>query len=115
MFLGLVFAILFSYRKKRNYKDIPTEFTSAAGAREEDQQWKWKHVVTLIALAVTLVLQIVFGSLVIAALGGIFTMFILRAEAWHSGDDIVEGGVKMMGTIRSEEHTSELQSRGHLV
>jgi len=99
MFLGLVFAILVSYRKKRNYKDIPTEFTSAAGAREEDQQWKWKHVVTLIALAVTLVLQIVFGSLVIAALGGIFTMFILRAEAWHSGDDIVEGGVKMMGTI----------------
>src|SRR5699024_12147977 len=27
MFLGLVFAILVSYRKKRNYKDIPTEFT----------------------------------------------------------------------------------------
>src|SRR5699024_1184358 len=100
MLLGLIFAILISYRKQRTYKDIPTEFTGdVAATKEDDDSWQWKHFVTLIALAVTLVLQIVFGSLVLAALGGILIMFIFRAETWKSGDTVIEGGVKMMGTI----------------
>lgn len=100
MVLGLIFAILVSYRKEREYKDIPTQFTSeAAGTKENDEKWQTKHFVTLFSLVVTLVLQIIFDSLVIAALGGIFTMFIFRAETWKSGDTIVEDGVKMMGTI----------------
>lgn len=100
MVLGLAFAILVSYRKNRNYKEIPTEFTSEVAATKEiDDRWEWKHFVTLLALVVTLVLQIVFGSLVMAALGGILIMFIFRAETWKSGDPIMEGGVKMMGTI----------------
>src|SRR5690625_6656654 len=37
-----------------------------------------------------------------------------RAQPFHLGDFfLVEGGVS--ADIRSEEHTSELQSRGHLV
>src|SRR5699024_10554763 len=43
--------------------------------------------------------QITFDSLVLAALGGILVMFIFRAETWRSGDTVIEGGVKMMGTI----------------
>lgn len=102
MLLGLVLAIVVTYRKPREYADIPTQFTSEAAATEEDadqHSWQWKHSVTLLAIGVTLVLQIVFQSLVIAALGGILTMFIFRGEAWRNGDTVVEGGVKMMGTI----------------
>src|SRR5699024_4475456 len=36
---------------------------------------------------------------VLAALGGIMTIFILRAEKWKNGDSIAEDGVKMMGVI----------------
>src|SRR5690606_13310614 len=102
MLLGLVLAIVVTYRKAREYADIPTHFTSESAATGEDadqHSWQWKHSVTLLAIGVTLVLQIVFQSLVIAALGGILTMFIFRGEAWRNGDTVVEGGVKMMGTI----------------
>src|SRR5699024_1803083 len=40
-----------------------------------------------------------YDSLVLAALGGIMTIFILRAEKWKNGDSIAEDGVKMMGVI----------------
>lgn len=101
MGLGLIIAILVTYRKPRTYSDIPTQFTEevAAAGEDTDHKWQWKHFAALLGLGVTLVLQIVFGSLVIAALGGIFTMFILRAETWNSGDTVIEGGVKMMGAI----------------
>lgn len=101
MVLGLIFSILVSYRKPRTYADIPTEFTKEAekAIGEDKKAWEAKHFVTLLALAVTLGLQIAYDSLVLAALGGILVMFIFRAEAWKSGDAIVEDGVKMMGTI----------------
>src|SRR5699024_8131366 len=101
MLLGLIFAIVVSYRKQRTYKDIPTEFTSevASTKEEDDDSCQWRHFITLFALVVTLVLQIVFDSLVLAVLGGILFMFIFRAETWKSGDTVIEGGVKMMGTI----------------
>lgn len=101
MLLGLIVAILVTYRKDREYEQIETQFTSdISGLEKRDKQpWEWKHFATLIAIILTLVLQIVFESLVIASLGGIFTMFILRAEPWKSGDIVIEEGVKMMGTI----------------
>lgn len=101
MVLGLAFSILVTYRKPRDYENIPTEFTREAATAGEDAHspFLWKHFVTLMGLGITLVLQIVFESLVIAALGGIFTLFIFRAEPWKEGDTVVEGGVRMMGTV----------------
>lgn len=98
MLIGLVIAVLVTYRKDREYEEIETQFTSDM-EEVKQQSWEWKHFATLIAIVLTLVLQIVFESLVLASLGGIFTMFILRAEPWKSGDIVIEEGVKMMGTI----------------
>ena len=50
-------------------------------------------------LAVTLALQLVFGSLVIAALGGVLIIFLFRGERWRASDELAHGGVTMMGTI----------------
>lgn len=47
----------------------------------------------------TLVLQLVYGSLVMAALAGVVVIFLLRGERWTDGDPIVDRGVGMMGTI----------------
>ena len=45
------------------------------------------------------VLQLVFGSLVIAALGGVLVIFLFRGERWRTSDELAHGGVTMMGTI----------------
>ncbi|GAA0591822.1 SLC13 family permease [Virgibacillus siamensis] len=101
MAVGLAIAILITYRKGREYADIPTEFSNevAASTNEDKKKWQWNHYVVILSLIVTLVLQLVYGSLVLAALGGILVIFIFRAETWKSGEVVVENGVKMMGTI----------------
>lgn len=101
MVVGLAVAILITYRRDRGYADIATTFSTGAGDTDAEQSTGWTrhHVVVLVALAVTLVLQLVYSSLVIAALGGILVVFLGRAEPWRSGEDVVTGGVSMMGAI----------------
>lgn len=100
MAIGLVIAIVFTYRKPRDYKDIETEFSGEeALAAEKELKWGWQHTATLLGILVTVGLQVFYDSLVLAALGGIMTIFILRAEKWKNGDSIAEDGVKMMGVI----------------
>ena len=95
MIIGLAIAVFVSYRKPREYKDIPLE-----GVHElEDLHLKREHWVTLIALVVVVVLQIVFSSLPVAALGGLLVMFIFRAVKPQDIDDQFQGGVKLMGFI----------------
>lgn len=97
MVIGLIIAVVFTYRKPREYQEIETEFT--AEGHEESLKWEWKHTVTLIGLGVTVGLQVFYDSLVLAALGGILVIFLFQAERWKSGEVIVEDGVKMMGVI----------------
>jgi putative amino acid transporter len=121
MAVGLAVAILVSYRRDREYAEVPTEFSAAVGSRsaasggsargagaagdpaEADEagkrKWTRNHIVVLAGLLVTLVLQLVYGSLVIAALGGILVIFLFRGERWRTGDELVGGGVAMMGSI----------------
>ena len=97
MFVGLLIAVFFTYRRPRDYAEVSTVFTErSAGA---DAPWNWRHTVVVVALAVSLVLQILTESLIIAALGGVLLMFLLRVEAWRDGERIVPEGVSMMGTI----------------
>src|SRR5699024_6152665 len=100
MEIGLIIAIVFTYRKPREYKDIETEFSDEeALAEEEELKLEWQHTATLLGILVTVALQVFYDSLVLAALGGIMTIFIFRAEKWKNGDSIAEDGVKMMGVI----------------
>src|SRR5699024_6780787 len=100
MAVGVIIAIVFTYRKPREYKDIETEFSGEeALAAEEELKLGWQHTAELLRILVTVSLQVFYDSLVLAALGGIMTIFILRAEKWKNGDSIAEDGVKMMGVI----------------
>lgn len=122
MLIGLVFAVLVSYRGDRSYAEVATSFSGGAARKkqqtvaqvgqasvltqvegadpeEELRHWTWDHTVVVLALAVTLVLQLWLQSLVIAASGGVLVMFLLRAERWRDGEIIVPDGVAMMGTI----------------
>lgn len=104
MAVGLAIAILVTYRKDRDYvpgrplagvDGSPLELLDS----EEELHWTRQDVAVLLGLAVTLVLQLVYGSLVMAALAGVVVIFLLRGERWTDGDPIVDRGVGMMGTI----------------
>lgn len=97
MLIGLIIAVLFTYRKPRDYEDVPNTFTN--DEREENSKWEWNHYVVIAGLIVTLIVQIIYSSLVMAALAGILIIFIFRAELWKKGEVIIEDGVKMMGVI----------------
>ncbi|GAB3184534.1 SLC13 family permease [Nesterenkonia halophila] len=107
MVVGLAVAVLITYRKPRVYSTVaagsggaalPDPESTAAG-EAPTTRWGRGDVVVLLGLAVTLVLQLVYSSLVIAALAGILVIFLLRAESWRDGDPIIDRGVAMMGTI----------------
>lgn len=101
MLVGLVVAVLFTYRRDRQYAQVTSDLAAAGQVAEDDPDLAWgrRDVVVLLGLAVTLVLQIIYGSLVIAALAGIVVIFLLRAEQWKEGEPILDRGVAMMGTI----------------
>ncbi|GAA1818465.1 SLC13 family permease [Nesterenkonia flava] len=105
MGVGLAIAVLVTYRKDREYTN-PQPLTDDAAnplgaldAGDADLKWRRGDYAVLIGLAVTLALQLVYGSLVMAALAGVVVIFVLGGERWTDGDPIVDRGVAMMGTI----------------
>lgn len=96
MLIGLLIAIFFSYRKPREYKDLAVDTKEADAITTK---FEAKHWVTLIAILVTVVMQLIFGSLPLAALAGILIMIIFGAIKWKDIDSQFDGGVKLMGFI----------------
>lgn len=95
MLIGLVIAVFITYRKPREYKDIQLE-----GVHEsEDLTLKYQHWVALAAIVVVVALQIIYGSLPVAALGGLLVMFIFQAVKPKDIDEQFQGGIKLMGFI----------------
>lgn len=101
MIIGLCIAVFVSYRKPRDYKDLPIE-----GAVEvEDTKLTKDHWVTIAAIVVMVAIQIAFnklelsGALPVAALAAILIMIIFGAIKWNEIDDQFAGGIKLMGFI----------------
>ncbi|GAB3191386.1 SLC13 family permease [Nesterenkonia suensis] len=109
MVVGLAVAVLVTYRRPRVY--LPAEVgvdgpspgspsaRSLGSAQDAPSPWGRSDVAVLLGLAVTLALQLIYSSLVIAALAGILVIFLVRGERWTSSDRIIDRGVAMMGTI----------------
>lgn len=98
MLIGLIISTLFTYRKPREYKDL--EIVGLAGHTEtEDTKMKFKHYSTLIGALAALVVQLLVGSLPLGAMVGIAVMLATRAIKWKDIDDLVNGGIGMMGFI----------------
>lgn len=95
MFIGLCIAVFFTYRKPREYKEIAIEGVVEGG----EAKFEKKHWITIIAILVMVGLQIAYGSLPIAALGGLLVMIIFQAIKWKDVDEMFNGGIKLMGFI----------------
>ncbi|KIV53718.1 sodium:proton antiporter [Aneurinibacillus migulanus] len=98
MVLGLFVALFITYRKGRKYINKEDIFASSS-KEEENVSFTSRHMLTLVAIASALGVQLWTESLVIGTLTGILLMFAFRVVRWKDGDDVVQRGVAMMGFI----------------
>ncbi|MDP2561730.1 Na+/H+ antiporter family protein [Psychrobium sp. 1_MG-2023] len=96
MFLGLLVAIFFSYRKSRSYEDKTFHFEQ--NCISETVQTRYL-IIALIAIIFALVAQLYTNSIVVGAICGL-TVFVLGGVFKpNESQDIFTKGVQMMGTI----------------
>lgn len=95
MLIAFFIAIFISYRKPREYEQ--KEIVKL----EENKNLKFekKHFITLLGAVVTLIVQIISGSLPLGALIGLIIIFGLRAISHKNMDFLMNEGVGLMGYI----------------
>lgn len=96
MILGLLVAVFITYRKPRDYKDVKIE-----GLEENqiDEKMTTKHWFALLGAITAFVVQILTGSLPLGGLCAIIVLFVTKAIKFSEIDELVDGGMKMMGLI----------------
>ncbi len=100
MVIGLLIAILFTYRKPREYVDIGGEFDKDTSKETEVIiKMNRAHWVSLIGAVSALVIQIKFESLPLGAIVSLAIMVIFGAIRWKDIDSIINSGIGMMGFI----------------
>lgn len=102
MFVGLLIAVLFSYRKPRDYQTVAIVETD----EEEKPVSRYKVIVSLVAIFATFAVQVVMqsldteaDSLLIGALTGLAIFILTGAVNWREADDVFSQGMKMMAMI----------------
>lgn len=101
MVVGLFIAILFTYRKPREYKPVEETGTEFGQQEQEveDVVFNKNHVVTILGALAALVVQITLESLALGAILGLAIMLIGGAIKWTGIDEMVKSGIGLMGFI----------------
>ncbi len=95
MIFGLVTAILFSYRKPREYKE--TEMTHVD--TNTDHIKKKNILVAVAGIVVALSAQLTTGSMIVGGLAGFMVFTFGGVIAWKETQDVFTKGVHMMAMI----------------
>lgn len=95
MLVGLVLSTIF-YSRDREYKDLPIMGQDEKAGETEMNADCWKALAGAVAAFVA---QLYFKSLPIGAMCGLLVMLATGAIKWNKMDEMVDGGVKMMGFI----------------
>ncbi|MGO2278768.1 MULTISPECIES: Na+/H+ antiporter NhaC family protein [unclassified Psychrobacter] len=93
---GMLFAVFITYRKSREYKDLPV-LTSTV--KSEKPINKFQIAITLISIGVALTLQIMYDSLLVGALIGFVILSFSRIFRWNEQDGVFTQGVALMAEI----------------
>ena len=95
MFLGLLIAVFFSYRKPRQY-----DLEKILAAEPETVELNLNHIwVALLAIAVALGLQLMTNSIVLGALAGFIIFTCGGVIKFRESQDAFTPGVRMMSLI----------------
>lgn len=96
MLIGLIFVVLFLYRKDREYQDLPIVGADEAQGEVKMSREAWG---ALAGCVVTAAISAITESLPLGALGGLLVMLLTGCIKLKNLDSIMDGGVQMMGFI----------------
>lgn len=96
MIIGLFIAILITYRKPRDYKDVGM---SNVEVEKETVKMKKEQMGALIAAVAAFGIQLLTGSLPLGAIIGLSIMIAFGSFKLNELDGMVNGGVGLMGFI----------------
>jgi len=95
---GMLVAVFITYRKPRDY--VATELTEDAGSNAKQVEVKpLQLIATLAALAVALICQLQFDSLLVGAMIGFVILAAAGVFRWRAQDDVFTEGMRMMAQI----------------
>ena len=93
--IGLLIAVLFTYRKNRTYEN-----RDIIGVSFEQQVFTNRTIIAgIVSIVVTLVVQTISNSMIIAALAGLIVLLGSGSLKWKEADNVVTEGMKMMAFI----------------
>lgn len=96
MLIGLGFAVFFTYRKERNYKQV--QLNDEVAATEEPVSFR-SIIVSLIAIVAALIVQLQSESMILSALVGIIILLFSGKINIRKTEDYLTDGMKMMAFI----------------
>ncbi|ALM53468.1 Na+/H+ antiporter family protein [Halomonas huangheensis] len=99
MAIGLVVALLFSYRRKRNYQDIELAHGDETPRQAAQHLKPWQMLVLATALVSTVTVQLFTGSMVVGGLFGFALLSVSGVFRWHEQDGIFTEGMRMMALV----------------
>ncbi len=95
MVCGLIIAVFFSYRKKRDY-DLGAILVIEPEHTEIDKK---SVVVSIVSIFAALAMQLYSDSMIIGALTGIMIFTLTGVVKWHQTQDLFTRGITMMAMI----------------
>ena len=96
MLFGLMIAVFVAYRKPRQYEDRAVNTDLAESVSDKLTR---DHVITMIAIVIVVVVQVLSESLALSALCGVLVMILGGAIPWKQMDEQFSSGVRIMGMI----------------
>ncbi|MDX5379586.1 MAG: Na+/H+ antiporter family protein [Halomonas sp.] len=99
MALGLVAALLWSYRRPRQYEDRDLAHGDETPAQAARYLAPWQMAVLAAALVGTVATQLLSGSMVLGGLFGFALLSVSGVFRWHEQDGIFTEGMRMMAQV----------------
>ncbi|WP_180028979.1 Na+/H+ antiporter family protein [Acinetobacter sp. YH16032] len=107
MFVGLLIAVFYSYRKPREYRDIhvkeqPQSISGEMGVQEgsaRPEVSKFTIYMAGGAVLATLAVQLYSDSMILAGLVGVAILSCAGIFKWKEADDVIITGMRMMALV----------------
>ena len=96
MFIGLLIAVFFTYKKQRTYKSITVTNQSN---HEPIKNPKKVMLVGSFAVIISLIAQNISGSMILGGLVGVMIFSLFGIVKWEENGDVFSKGVAMMAMI----------------
>ena len=99
MTVAMLVAVLFIYNKPREYKDIPLPGVTDVPAHVSGKGLSMEQTGAIVGALSTFVIQLMTDSLVLGGVVGLLLMVVFRCFKYRELDEIIDGGVAMIGWI----------------